>query len=199
MDKSDKFCVEDPSGIDTRKVIQSFERRFEVYILLSIIYGLVFINYIDVITAGALYEGYHLWLIFMYFLPFLTITIFERNNWKLTLGLGLLASLMNDLFYGAIRNLMGSPIDLGWYYSHWLVPGNTVLFNLNLGFTTIQVTSWIMALSIYARIPIILLLLRSWRAQAKIRCLNNAKTKTKKQSRLPEPINKALKKLGLTT
>lgn len=190
-------CTEDPRYIETRKTVQAFERRFKLYIIFSILYGLIFVNYIDIIVNGGGTEGYHLWLVIMYFFPFIALTIFFPKNWQLTLGLGLIVSLMNDVFYGVVRNFMGIPMDLGWYYSRWLIPGDAVLFNLNLGFATIQVTSWMMALTIYARIAVVVLLLRSWKAQAKIRCLNNAASK-KKRLKLPQWTNNILQKLGLT-
>lgn len=90
------------------------------------------------------------------------------KNWNLTLGLGLTASLMNDVFYGSMKYLVGIPYNLSHYYSLWLIPQNTVLFNLNLGFTTIPVYSWMMALSIYGRIFLIFVLLRGWKSQTKI-------------------------------
>src|SRR5665648_179622 len=130
-------CIEDPHYIETRKTVQAFERRFKLYIIFSILYGLIFVNYIDIIVNGGANEGYHLWLVIMYFFPFIALTIFFPKNWQLTLGLGLIASLMNDVFYGVIRNFMGVPMDLEWYYSRWLIPGNAHLFNLNLGFTVI--------------------------------------------------------------
>lgn len=50
----------------------------------------------------------------------------DLKNWKLTVGLGLLASLMNDVFYGLTKYLIGIPYDLTYYYSNWLVPQNTL-------------------------------------------------------------------------
>ncbi len=66
---------------------------------------------------------------------------------------------MNDVFYGLMRNVMGVPYNLGNYYSLWLIPQTTKLFNLNLGFTVIEVQSWMMAASIYLRIGVIFALL----------------------------------------
>jgi CheY-like chemotaxis protein len=159
--------------INTRtKAIKDFNKKFFFYVVFSVVYGILFINYIDVISGG--YEGYHLWLIIMYFFPFATFSMFFPRNLHLTLGLGLLVSLMNDVFYGTVRNLMGFHLDLGWYYYNWLVPTDTVLFNLNLGFTTMPVYSWIMAVSIYIRIAVVIILLRIWSVQAKIGYINHA-------------------------
>ena len=174
--KPEKTCVEDPNYIETIKAMQTFERRFKLYLFFSVFYGLVFLNYIDIITPGGVYGGYHLWLSVMYFFPFVALTLSFPRNWQLTVGLGLVASLMNDVFYGLIRSLIG-PYDLTRYYTLWLIPGNATLFELNLGFTVIPVLSWMMALSIYGRIVIVYFLLRVWKAQAKIRCLNQPQTK----------------------
>ncbi len=128
----------------------------------AVVYGLVFINYIDIASSGATY-GYHMWLVLMYFLPFVGFSMLNLKNWKLTLGLGLTASLMNDVFYGGVKFLFGMPLDVNWYYSQWLIPQGTLLFNLNLGFTVIPVYSWLMALSIYARVAVVAGLLWSWK------------------------------------
>ena len=169
--KSEKTCIEDPNYVEIRKTMQTFERRFKFYVFFSVFYGLVFLNYIDIITPGGAFGGYHLWLTIMYFFPFMVLTVSFPRNWQLTVGLGLVASLMNDVFYGLISNLMGGSIDLTRCYNHWLVPGNATLFEFNLGFTVLPVYSWMMALSIYGRIIIVYVLLRTWKAQAKIRCL----------------------------
>lgn len=170
MDKQQKeACIEKLSSFET-KSIQALNRKFSLYLIFAVVYGFVFVNYIDVMSYS--YMGYHLWLIIMYFFPFIVLTIFSSKNWQLTIGLGLIVSLMNDLFYGVVRNVLGSPLNLNWYYNAWLIPGNTTLFSLNLGFTVITVISWMMAISIYARIGAVFFLLRSWRAQAKLKCTN---------------------------
>lgn len=183
---AEKTCIEDPRYVETRKTIASFEKKFKLYIISAFIYGLVFINYIDVITIGSSESGYHFWLSLMYFFPFIGLSLAFVKNWQLSMGLGFLASLMNDVFYGLVSNLMGVPRDLSRYYSLWLIPSNTQLFSLNLGFAVIPVFSWMMALSIYLRIPLIYLLLKSWKTQAKIRCL----TEPPKQSVLTRWMTK---------
>ena len=157
--------------IGTRtKSTKAFDKKFKIYIVFAVVYGFVFINYIDVLSGG--YEGYHLWLVIMYFFPFATLSMFFPRNLQLTIGLGLVVSLMNDVFYGLVKYLVGMPYDLTRYYSLWLIPQNTFLFNLNLGFTVIPIASWMMALSIYIRIIAVFILLRIWNVQAKIRYLN---------------------------
>jgi len=135
------------------------QNKLSFLFIFAVIYGLVFINYIDIITDGYSQKGYHLWLVLMYFLPFAILSVINLKNWKLTIGLGLVVSIMNDVFYGLIRNLIGAPYDLSQYYNRWLLSGDTVLFSLNLGFATIPVQSWMMALSIYLRIAVVFFLL----------------------------------------
>lgn len=163
---------EETKNAERQRALQAFNKKFYFYILVSILYGLIFVNYIDIIIPGGAYGGYHLWLTLMYFFPFIVLTISFPRNWQLTIGLGLLASLMNDVFYGMVRNVMGYPIDLAMYYNHWLVPSDALLFRLNLGITIIPVYSWIMALAIYARVALVVVLLWSWRRQAKTRYLD---------------------------
>ncbi len=141
---------------------RGFEGKLPFLIAFAVIYGLVFINYIDIASTGLNY-GYHMWLVFMYFVPFAGFSLLNFKNLPLTLSLGLLTSLMNDVFYGAVKYLVGIPYDLGRYYSLWLIPQNTQLFSLDLGFTVTPVYSWMMALSIYIRIGVVVGLLWSWR------------------------------------
>jgi hypothetical protein len=138
------------------------EEKLGFFIIFAVLYGLIFINYIDIASSGLNY-GYHLWLILMYFLPFIGFSIFNLKNLKLTIGLGLITSLMNDLFYNVIRYLIGIHINLSSYYYLWLVPQNVALFHLNLGFAIIPVTSWMMAFSIYIRIALVYVLLKDWK------------------------------------
>jgi hypothetical protein len=172
-EKREKACTEDPRYVDNRKTIQSFERKFVLYIIFSVLYGFIFVNYIDEVTIGSVYSGYHVWLFFLYFFPFMILTLVFPKNWGLTVGLGLIASLMNDVFYGFMRYLMGLPVDLTRYYTLWLIPSSGKLFSLNLGFTDLPVYSWMMALSIYGRIVIVFFLLMAWKSQASIRCLED--------------------------
>ena len=145
------------------------EGKLHFLVVFAVLYGLVFINYIDIASSGVIY-GYHLWLVLMYFLPFVGFSMLSLKNWKLTLGLGLITSLMNDVFYGSMKYIVGMPYDLTHYYNLWLIPQNTLLFKLNLGFTILPVFSWMMALSIYLRIAFVVGLLWNWKlAEAKSR------------------------------
>jgi len=170
---------EETKNAEKQRALKAFNKKFSFYIILSSLYGLVFVNYIDNIIPGGFYSGYHMWLTVMYFFPFIILTITFPKNWQLTVGLGLLASLMNDVFYGLVRSLMGYQTDLTRYYQLWLIPSGTHIFDLNLGSVTIPVYSWLMSLSIYGRIPIIILLLWFWKRQAKNRYLSQPMSKTK--------------------
>jgi hypothetical protein len=147
-----------------QKILKAFKtKKVPFLIIFAIIYGFFFINYIDIITNGSANSGYHLWLVLMYFVPFAILSVMDIKNWKLTLGLGLLASVMNDVFYGLMRNVMGVPYDLATYYNLWLIPQTTKLFTLNLGFMSIPVQSWMMAASIYIRFGVVFVLLDGYR------------------------------------
>ncbi|MGD0996225.1 MAG: hypothetical protein ABR909_11960 [Candidatus Bathyarchaeia archaeon] len=141
------------------KISEVLEGKLYPLILFAVLYGLLFVNYIDISSSGLDY-GYHLWLVLLYFFPFVAFSIFNLKNWKLTLGLGFIASLMNDVFYNFLRYLIGFHISLSSYYNHWLLPQSVPLFNLNLGFVIIPVTSWMMAFSIYIRIAVTYVLLK---------------------------------------
>lgn len=162
--QADSSSADDLRLLEHEKASRTFERKFRAYLVFAVVYGLVFVNYIDNISGG--FSGYHLWLVFMYFFPFFATSIFFPKSWQLTIGLGLLASLMNDVFYGVVRNLMGFPFNLKWYYTAWLIPGKADLFQMNLGFAVVTVVSWMMAASIYARIIAVVFLLGKWRTQA---------------------------------
>lgn len=172
---ADKFCFEEPQSIETRRAMEYFDRKFKLILVLSVIYGLFFVNFIDIVTMGSEISIYHLWLFILYFMPFVMITWIFPRNWPLTLGLGLIASLMNDVFYGFIRVAfgVGLPFSLAQYYAWWLIPSDHFLFTANLGFTMIPIYSWAMALSIYGRISIVLALLWVWKKQTKKRCLTS--------------------------
>jgi len=151
----------------------SSDNKFALLVAFAVVYGLVFINFIDIVSSGAT-SGYHLWLTFMYFLPFVGFSLLNLRNWSLTVGLGLVASLMNDVFYGAVRALFGLPLDIHWYYSQWLIPQGTLLFNLNLGFTILPVYSWMMALTIYVRIGVVAALLWHWKRTRRLQTSKEA-------------------------
>ncbi len=180
----------DPKEVERRKLLEMVNKKFKLYIVLAIVYGIVFINYIDLVFSGGT-GGYHLWLIPMYFFPFFALSALSfRRNYRLTLALGLIASLMNDVFYGPIGYLFGSNRipDLGLYFTHWLIPSNAHLFDLNLGFTVVHVYSWMMAASIYIRILAIFLFLRAWTIRANEKCVDGKLMRKKTRSKLWDEI-----------
>ncbi len=134
-------------------------------------YGLVLINWID-LYAGESIPYYHVWLIFMYFAPFLTVLVFEgRKDWDYVLALGLFTSLMNDLFYGWIGayftgkqlEINGQPVDLLTYYVGQLgLQGWTPLFTFHAGGASFGVYSWLMGLAIFGRIVLVYYLVHRW-------------------------------------
>jgi hypothetical protein len=60
--------------------------KLSFLVVFAVLYGVVFINYIDIASSGLNY-AYHLWLVLMYFLPFVGFSMLNLKNWKLTLSL----------------------------------------------------------------------------------------------------------------
>ena len=131
----------------------------------SSLYGLLHVNYIDLVVPGSSIAGYHLWLIIQYFTPFVPLLfIFGLKDWELVLSMGLLASLYNDLFYYPIGILLlNEEVDLlDWYRFQFGLKGFEVKWFFNGGFFTIPVSSILMGLSIYARIIAVAYLCYKW-------------------------------------
>jgi hypothetical protein len=131
----------------------------------SAVYGLLSINYIDLVTPGSNVHGYHLWLVIQYFTPFIPILfVLGFDDWEVVLGMGLLGSLMNDLgYYPAAIILFARKVNLHeWYFFQLGFKGLEVRWTFNAGFFTFPVTSIAMGLSIYLRIALIYLLLLKW-------------------------------------
>ncbi|MBS7641433.1 MAG: hypothetical protein QXE73_00040 [Candidatus Bathyarchaeia archaeon] len=129
----------------------------------SIFYGVFIINLIDLELPVK--GWYHIFLIIMYFCPsILLLALFGLRNWDLALAVGLLISLMNDLFYGPLGNILSvTNYNLLWWYSwqlglygmdqRWIFQGGPLNF---------RVTSFIMGLSIYVRLIAVCILLLEW-------------------------------------
>jgi len=131
----------------------------------SILYGLLNINYIDLVVPGSNLPGYHLWLWLAYFVPFIPLLlVLGLDEWELVGSLGLTASLMNDLFYNPIGILLfQKPINLSdWYMFQLGFKGFTVAWSFNAGAFTIPVTSLLMGATIYLRTAIITGLIYKW-------------------------------------
>jgi hypothetical protein len=141
--------------------------RAELLILLllyALFYGLVMINYIDLVVNGSAIPGYHLWLVLLVFMPFiLVLLLYGPRNWELTIGLGLLASLCNDLFWQPMSYVFfGKAVDLLRWYAWQLGFSDSFTWTFNAGFFKFEVTSLLMGLSIYVRILFVALLVYRW-------------------------------------
>jgi hypothetical protein len=132
-------------------------------ILFSAFYGLILINWIDLF--GKSVPAYGVWLILTYMAPFGVLIVFEGwRSWPLAVSLGLMVSLMNDLGYFFIGNLLfGFHQNLGpWIAGQLGLLGSQVVTYFEGGSFTLTVTSWMMGLSIYARAAIVAAILVYW-------------------------------------
>jgi hypothetical protein len=133
--------------------------------LYSAIYGLLSINYIDLVIPGSNVPGYHLWLLFQYFLPFIPLLfLLGFDDWELVLSMGLLGSLFNDLGYAPIGMLIfNRKFDLiNWYSFQLGFQGYKVWWYFDAVIFRIPVTSIGMGISIYTRITLTFLLCLKW-------------------------------------
>jgi uncharacterized membrane protein HdeD (DUF308 family) len=132
-------------------------------ILFSAFYGLVLINWVDLYGTDA--PAYHIWLVMTYMAPFGVLMVFQGfKDWQLALSLGLLVSLMNDLGYFFIGDLLFGfhRALLPWIEGQLGFQGTAVLFNFQGGLFSIPVTSALMGFTIYARIAVVGLVLYHW-------------------------------------
>jgi len=132
-------------------------------LLFAAFYGLVMINWIDLF--GKVVPGYGIWLVLSYMAPFGVLLVFEGwEAWPLATSLGLLVSLMNDVGYFFIGNLLfGFHEPLGpWISGQLGFEGNRIVTTFDAGAFNINVTSWMMGLSIYARAVVVALILLYW-------------------------------------
>ncbi|MEM4430668.1 MAG: hypothetical protein QXM08_05855 [Thermofilaceae archaeon] len=148
------------------RIVGESRRELLVKLLVySMIYGLIHVNYIDLFTPGTNIPGYHLWLICLYFAPFVPILfVLGFKNWELLVSMGLVASLMNDLFYYPVGNLLlGRSYDLvECYLFQFGFKGFYVKWTANFGFALVPVSSLLMAATIYMRVIATVLLLWKW-------------------------------------
>ena len=132
-------------------------------VLFSAFYGLILINWIDLF--GKQVPGYGLWLILTYMAPFGVLIVFEGwRSWPLAISLGLLVSLFNDVGYFFVGNLIfGFHENLGpWISGQLGFEGPQLVTIFQGGAFTIDVSSWLMGFSIYARAAIVTLILYYW-------------------------------------
>jgi hypothetical protein len=129
----------------------------------AFLYGLFIINIIDLTIK--VFAWYHIFLIMLYFFPFIIVClILGFDDWELLVGLGLLSSLMNDLFYGVIGNILfHTNYDISeWFMRQLGFEEDRYLFTFMGGLFTLKVTSLIMGLSIYARLVLVYAVLYKW-------------------------------------
>ena len=131
--------------------------------LFAAFYGLVLINWIDLYGSDA--PGYHIWVIMIMMAPFGVVLVFQGfKDWQLALSLGLLVSLMNDLGYYFIGDLLFNfHVSLvPWLGNQLGFRGDLVLFTFNGGVFSFPVTSILMGASIYARLAVVAAVLYHW-------------------------------------
>jgi uncharacterized membrane protein HdeD (DUF308 family) len=132
-------------------------------ILFSAFYGLILVNWIDLFATSA--PAYHIWLILTYMAPFGVLIVFQGlKDWQLALSLGLLVSLMNDVGYYFIGDLLFGfhQALVPWVEGQLGFLGSQLLFTFQGGAFTIPVTSTLMGISIYARVAVVVVILNHW-------------------------------------
>ncbi len=132
-------------------------------ILFAAFYGLVMINWIDLF--GKEVPGYGVWLVLSYMAPFGVLLVFQGwEAWPLATSLGLLVSLMNDVGYFFVGNLLFGFHEnlLPWISGQLGFQGNHVVTYFEGGTFTLTVTSWMMGASIYARALVVAAILVYW-------------------------------------
>ncbi len=131
---------------------------FEVF---TIFYGVVIVNIYDCVCPR--FIGYHFFLLFVYVLPFIPLLLTRRLSLWNIIWLGIMISLLNDLFFFFIARALGvRDFSIIWYYGNWLIPRSTYIGRWDFLLFKLDVYSWTMALSIYARL-IFLWFTRDWR------------------------------------
>ena len=131
--------------------------------LFSAFYGLVLVNWIDLYGSQA--PGYHVWVILIMMSPFGVVLVFQGlKDWQLAISLGLLVSLMNDLGYYFIGDLLFNfHVSLvPWLGNQLGLRGTETLFTFQGGFFSFPVTSILMGASIYGRLAVVSVVLYHW-------------------------------------
>ncbi len=132
-------------------------------ILFSAFYGLILINWVDLYGTAA--PAYHIWLIMTYMAPFGVLIVFQGlKDWQLAVSLGLLVSLMNDVGYFFVGDLLFGfhRALVPWVEGQLGFHGMQVLFIFQGGAFTIPVTSILMGFTIYARVAVVSAVLYHW-------------------------------------
>jgi len=129
----------------------------------SIVYGLFFINWIDLFNVTI--PAYHIWFLSMLFMPFfISVIFYGKRDIELFVALGLMSSLMNDVFYFAIGDALFSfhVALIPWWANQFGLNGWNPCFVFQGGFFHFTVVSWMMGSSIYARIVVVGVILRQY-------------------------------------
>lgn len=88
----------------------------------AIIYQLIMLKYANTITLTS--PENVAWLAIINLAPFAVLLIAEHIDWKLAIGLGVIASLTADLTYGTLTWLLWGNVDLWGYYVSLIAPQN---------------------------------------------------------------------------
>jgi uncharacterized membrane protein HdeD (DUF308 family) len=132
-------------------------------ILFSAFYGLVLVNWIDLYGSSA--PGYHVWVILIMMSPFGVVLVFQGlKDWQLAISLGLLVSLMNDLGYYFIGDLLFNfhVALVPWLGNQLGLRGTETLFTFQGGLFSFPVSSFLMGASIYGRLAVVSVVLYHW-------------------------------------
>ncbi len=132
-------------------------------ILFAALYGLVLINWIDLFGKNV--PAYGVWLILTYMAPFGVLLVFEGwATWPIATSLGLLVSLLNDVGYFFVGNLLfGFHRPLGpWIAGQLGFRGSELVTSFDAGPVHLGIASWMMGLSIYARGVVVTAILYYW-------------------------------------
>jgi len=141
-------------------------REFAVLLVFSIVYGAVFVNYIEyyvfstALINASVPPAYHIWLEIFYMVPFLTLVLFRKPlSIVLVYVLGRIASLANDFAYPIYAKYVFHDYD-GWLIEWWawlfgFGPEEKFSWIVKMGFVEYQMTSTIMAINLVIRLIII--------------------------------------------
>lgn len=143
-----------------RITVEISRKRLLLLLIYFIFYGVFIINVIDlnILSSG----WFHIFLILLCFYPSIGILLISKlRNWNLALALGLLVSLMNDLFFAPIGNLLSASNYnlLDWYMRQLGFQGLKQFWTFQGGIITFKVTSIAIGLSVYARLIVVIYLL----------------------------------------
>ena len=134
-------------------------------LLFSILYGLLVINYVDLLVSPRIMRAYHIWLQSMYVVPYIPLVIAEGVKLiPLCVTLAIITSLMNDLLYAPVGILLlNRKYDLvDWYLYQLGFRGFEVRWFMDYGVAEVPVSSLGLGISIYLRILIAVLLISKY-------------------------------------